>query len=349
MALDSWARTKNFDPVGCVAQLEIPPLNPSSFQNEISDQDSVNWEFLSNTIDSGSEVSDGEPHIFPRDFSFLSNGGWRNFLPPIYSADSFSSDAYSDPGLLWEGNNISIYPQPNPESSSSSSSSFESSSDSESSFSDSQAASTALTVFPPTLNRYANTPSGPSLSAWICNGSIPVDPRINNMSYTAKGATSLAFVQGSGDSFTRARTKDEHWFVVDSGSNRHICADERFIHRGEIISASITGIGEASLSATAHGPMLGKITDVKGRLHDILSWCMFVPTSRMSLFSVVQAVLAGNTVIHEGDPQRGKHGLFLRDKGTFIPFTWCPEAGLFWLPMKCVTASPPVALQSTNL
>ena len=348
MALDSWARSKSFDPVGCFAttqNFEVITPEHQEFNVDTTDHPSNTF---SNHIDSDSEGIDNDPDVLPRDFYFFSNENHHNFpqfSTPEYTSDNYSSDVYSDPGLLWEGNHISIYPPQDSSDSASSSLVSESSSDSESSTFDPPTTATALTVTPFT-NRLMDTPVAPSTSSWICNGDIPMDPRRHQVVYTAEGSITYAFTQGTLDSFSRARSADEHWFIVDSGSNRHICADERFIHRGEIMNSSITGIGDHAVKATAHGPMLGKITDVKGNLHDILSWCMFVPTSRMSLFSVIQAVLAGNTVIHEGDPKHGKHGILLRDKGQFIPFTWCPEAGLFWLPMKTVSATRPVVLHT---
>ena len=346
MALESWARTKNFNPVGCFASDNF------STQIRVVDEefnDHTHFEtsnVFSNSIDSDSESIDNDPDIWPTDFYFLNHENRANLPTPDYSSDNFSSDAYSDPGLLWEGNLITTYPSKDPSDIDAVSLVSETSSDSESSISVQPTPSTAPKVMSLREHNFTEIPVRPSLDAWICNGDIPMDPRSNNIKYTEGGAVTYAFVVDNLDSFNRSRSSNEHWFIVDSGTNRHLCADERFIHRGEIISSSITGIGDNAVTATAHGPLLAKVTDIKGRDHDILSWGMFVPTSRVSLFSTVQALLAGNSIIHEGEPGRGKHGLTLRDKGTFVPFTWCPKSGLFWLPMKPLLANAPTALHA---
>ena len=203
-----------------------------------------------------------------------------------------------------------------------------------------------LQTVPPCPTPFVPVPGGPtftfnqlrypSTDALICDGQ------------TRQGVPILAFANGHLDSWNRARTPAEHWFVVDSGSNQHLCSDERFLHRGEILQSSITGIGDAQLSATAHGPLLGRVTDSNARKSDILSWGMFIPTSRVSLFSVIQALLAGNTILHEGHPARGRHGLLLQDTSTFVPFVWCPQTGLFWLPMDHI-ASTSTAVHSQGV
>lgn len=141
------------------------------------------------------------------------------------------------------------------------------------------------------------------------------------------------------DSFTRSSDPLEHHFIVDSGCNRHLVADERFIHRGELIQSSIRGLGD-TVTATAQGPLLATMTDAAGRRRDILSWGLFIPDSRVSLFSVIQALLAGNHVVHEGNPATGRHGLFIPSANSFIPFIWCPTSGLFWIRLRIVDPGP---------
>ena len=175
-------------------------------------------------------------------------------------------------------------------------------------------------------------------------------PRINITAgpYPRQPSPSAYLTDGSGppsrspNSFNMSRNPMEHHFIVDSGSNRHLVADERFIVRGELVSVQVNGLGD-SIRATAQGPILARLRDSRNNRHDFLSWGLFIPTSDISIFSTIQALLAGNHIIHEGNPETGCHGLYIPSRQTFIPFTWDPVTTLFWIKMEPIP-EPPLAL-----
>ncbi len=196
------------------------------------------------------------------------------------------------------------------------------------------AESTTLTVRP------LISPNNPVIkpTTWLSNIDLnvkdhhfPQGPGLH--AYSATGAS-----RGQSSPFT-SRNNFDQFFIVDSGSNRHITCDERFIHRGEIIRHSIQGLG-SQITATAQGPLIAQVFDKNGQPQDIISWALYIPDSRVSLFSVVQALLAGNQVVHEGDPATGRHGLYIPSTRAFIPFIWDPEAGLFWIRLRAIQHRP---------
>ncbi len=53
--------------------------------------------------------------------------------------------------------------------------------------------------------------------------------------------------------------------------------------------------------------------------------------SRVSLFSVPTACKLGHTVLFEGDPTHGLHGMYANGSGAWIPFVHHPITGLWYL------------------
>jgi len=165
-------------------------------------------------------------------------------------------------------------------------------------------------------------------------------------------ARALAAYKASGkrsqrpNSFNKARADDEHWMIVDSGCNNHYIARSDFLYRTENIDTKVTGIGDNTVHATKKGIFAGVLTDDRGDSVDFESWALYMPQSTVSLFSVVQAAFGDNHVIHEGHPVRGRHGLWIPQTNQFIPFTFCEESGLFWVPVHR-RAQEPVTFLNT--
>jgi len=153
---------------------------------------------------------------------------------------------------------------------------------------------------------------------------------------------------GKPDSFSKAQHEDEHFMIVDSGCNNHYLARRDFLYRTENIDTRITGIGNNSVTATCRGIFAGRMTDDRGHDVDFESWGLFMPSSSVSLFSVVQAAFGGNHVVHEGHPVHGRHGMFFPSTNQFIPFEFCEETGLFWVRVRQREQEPVVFNSSSH-
>ena len=131
---------------------------------------------------------------------------------------------------------------------------------------------------------------------------------------------------------------DVHWMIVDSGCNRHYLCRLDFLFRVATINVPIRGIGDNVVTATKEGLFMGffrydkVLGDTNSRWGSFSSFGLYVANSSVSLFSISQATMSGdNTVVHEGTPDSGKHGMYT--KGGFIPFHFCFETQLWWMPI----------------
>ena len=121
------------------------------------------------------------------------------------------------------------------------------------------------------------------------------------------------------------------YMIVDSGANMN------FVHRNDVLcdkvlsQVKINGLGPQPILAEYDGLLLGYLHDDQGNMHGINTVATSVPNTSVSLWSVGRAVGAGHSVIHEGDPEHGRHGLVIKDTGAFIPFIWCPRSRLWWI------------------
>eukprot|EP00961_Rhodomonas_salina_P016173 217643-Rhodomonas_salina.1 len=121
--------------------------------------------------------------------------------------------------------------------------------------------------------------------------------------------------------------------IVDSGCNRHYLCVLGFLFRVADINTPIRGIGDNVVYATKEGLFMGYFRYEDNQWHDFSSFGMFVENGAVSLFSISQATMSGeNTVVHEGKPDSGKHGMYTAS-GDFIPFQFCYETQLWWIPI----------------
>ncbi len=137
---------------------------------------------------------------------------------------------------------------------------------------------------------------------------------------------------------TRREDADTHWMIVDSGCNRHYLCRAEFLLRTAEIRMPIRGIGDNVVYASREGIFMGYFQrrDERKRTSWVpfTSFGLFVENSNVSLFSVSQATMTGeNTIVHEGKPDTGKHGMFTAD-GSFIPFHFCSDTQLWWIPIR---------------
>ena len=94
----------------------------------------------------------------------------------------------------------------------------------------------------------------------------------------------------------------------------------------------MTGSGQASTEEV--GVFAAQLEDSDGHDVPLTSVAYSVPNGKVSLFSEVQACFAGNTVIHKGHPERGKHGIVLKGTNTFIPYHFDRQTLLWWIKVK---------------
>ena len=141
-------------------------------------------------------------------------------------------------------------------------------------------------------------------------------------------------ILNQGIAFNSVLPENVIWFIVDSGANLHLVKDERVIVdkcETEITIQGITDSVQSSVSERIQGQVVPKNSDNIGVDLDV-TLLPEIP----NLFSVSAAIKKGHTVIHAGDAEHGKHGIFLQtshSKKIFVPFVWCPDSNLWWLPI----------------
>mmetsp|Transcript_37012 Transcript_37012/g.87108 ORF Transcript_37012/g.87108 Transcript_37012/m.87108 type:complete len:548 (+) Transcript_37012:764-2407(+) len=126
--------------------------------------------------------------------------------------------------------------------------------------------------------------------------------------------------------------KGEQWFVCDSGANRHYHPTDEFMYRTETSEHDIGGLtGPGCARTKSFGIFACRLEDSDGRTHELTSVSFQVRGAEIGLFSEVQACIAGNTIVHEGDPWTGKHGMYLKKSRTFIPYHWDERTHLWYI------------------
>jgi hypothetical protein len=141
------------------------------------------------------------------------------------------------------------------------------------------------------------------------------------------------------DSLFRRDDEQVHWMIVDSGCNRHYLCRLDFLFRVADINVPIRGIGDNVVQATKEGIFMGyfrysqPLHNTVSRWGSFTSFGLYIANSAVSLFSISQATMAGeNTIVHEGTPDSGKHGMYTKN-GGFVPFHFCFETQLWWIPI----------------
>jgi len=130
----------------------------------------------------------------------------------------------------------------------------------------------------------------------------------------------------------------EEWMIADSGANRHYHPHTKHIFRRETQKQNISGMTGSGQAATEEfGIFAARLEDDEGNDLPITSVAYSVPNGKVGLFSEVQVCFAGNTVIHKGHPERGKHGIILKGSNTFIPYHFDRQTLLWWIKIKPAT------------
>jgi hypothetical protein len=92
---------------------------------------------------------------------------------------------------------------------------------------------------------------------------------------------------------------------------------------------------QAKTQQPKFGVFTANLEDSDKNLVPITSVAFSVPGSRVGLFSEVQAAFAGNTIIREGDPASGRHGILTppdkSGKRTFIPYHFSKRTLLWYI------------------
>ena len=145
--------------------------------------------------------------------------------------------------------------------------------------------------------------------------------------------------------------RGQRYFICDSGANRHYHPTDEFIFRKETIKHPIGGLTDGNQATTdKYGIFCANLEDDRGRLIPITSVAFSVPGARVGLFSEVQATFAGNTIIREGHPETGVHGIQMRSAdgkskhGPFIPLHFSKKTLLWYIkicppdPFQCAHA-----------
>jgi len=127
----------------------------------------------------------------------------------------------------------------------------------------------------------------------------------------------------------------EEWMIADSGANRHYHRHNRFLFRREKIDSAIGGMtGDNQASTDEFGIFAARLEDEDGVNIPLTSVGYSVKNAKVGLFSEVQTCFAGNTVIHKGHPERGKHGIILKGSNIFIPYHFDRQTLLWWIKVK---------------
>jgi len=134
---------------------------------------------------------------------------------------------------------------------------------------------------------------------------------------------------------SRDRRSGEEWMIADSGANRHYHRHNRFLFRREKIDSAIGGMtGDNQASTDEFGIFAARLEDEDGVNIPLTSVGYSVKNAKVGLFSEVQTCFAGNTVIHKGHPERGKHGIILKGSNIFIPYHFDRQTLLWWIKVK---------------
>eukprot|EP00961_Rhodomonas_salina_P075563 1013962-Rhodomonas_salina.1 len=146
-------------------------------------------------------------------------------------------------------------------------------------------------------------------------------------------ATQYAFTA----KFSPDPTAEYMYTVINSGTSRHILNTDAFYLACKESHVSFTGIGGHREYAKKHCIWAGLCTDDTGKYYHLCSYGTYVPTAGASLLSVGQLIHHGNSIVHEGLPNTGKHGMYLRNRACdrqFIPFEWDEESNLWWVKFR---------------
>ena len=121
------------------------------------------------------------------------------------------------------------------------------------------------------------------------------------------------------------------WMVVDSGANRHYVSTEEFLCLVQTSVSTVYGVGDANVQTRSRGLMQGVLQARSGNRYSMSSQASCVPAASVSLFSVPMAVSQGHEVYFGDTSTDGACGMRLAGTDEWVPFTWDPKTGLWWL------------------
>ena len=123
---------------------------------------------------------------------------------------------------------------------------------------------------------------------------------------------------------------DVMWMVVDSGANRHYVCSEDFLTKLHPSHSMVYGVGKTKVQTKSKGMLRGVVRTATSTM-PIEAQASCVPEADVSLFSVPMASRQGHSVVFEGEPDSGRHGMYVKGTDVWIPFTWDEGTGLWWL------------------
>mmetsp|Transcript_62745 Transcript_62745/g.130431 ORF Transcript_62745/g.130431 Transcript_62745/m.130431 type:complete len:273 (-) Transcript_62745:4099-4917(-) len=135
--------------------------------------------------------------------------------------------------------------------------------------------------------------------------------------------------------------KGEMWMVADSGVNKHFIPKDRrkeFMFKTEPVRDSMGGLMGPEQAETTHFGIFSEETcSDKHTVCTFTSVAFAVKGATVTLFSEIQTLLAGNTMIHEGHPETGTHGIKVKS-AHFIPYYWDAEEMVFLIKVRAPSA-----------
>ncbi len=82
------------------------------------------------------------------------------------------------------------------------------------------------------------------------------------------------------------------------------------------------------------GRMQGLIDSAQGQSYTFNAEATHLEGSRVNLFSVPAACKHGHTVLFEGTPENGRHGMYVSGTREWIPFIFHPVTGLWYVRVR---------------
>jgi len=143
--------------------------------------------------------------------------------------------------------------------------------------------------------------------------------------------------------------KGEMYMVADSGANRHFIPEARkkeFMYKCVRVNERIGGLCGRGQTLTGYFGVFAASTLSERQVEcNFESIAFVVDDAVTALFSEVQCCFQGHTIIHEGHPVTGRHGILLKS-GEFIPYIFDIEEGT-WL-LKVRRQSPEFAEEASK-
>lgn len=130
------------------------------------------------------------------------------------------------------------------------------------------------------------------------------------------------------------QSTNDLWLVADTGANRHYISREDWLCNVRPCVSMIYGVGNARIQSKKRGIFQGLLGCFSGTELPFSGDGTHVPNSNTSLFSIPMAARNGHTIIFEGNPAAGRHGIKIAGTNEWVPFHWDPSTQLWWIRVK---------------